>query len=166
MAIFFTYMFFACGLCVQVFTAYGINYAHIFELTHENRVTHVELYKLASIFMFMTCLGINIFWDNAFYTYIQLENGNTDKHGSNIHIGLKWFGLTFFAFLILFWINPLNMLYRHARFDTARVVLNILISPFGLVNFKYFFLADVITSMGVTIKDITSVIIGISVWNI
>lgn len=46
-----------------------------------------------------------------------------------------------------------------------RVLYNIIISPFGLVNFKYFFLADVITSMGEVLKDLCYVINGLLIWD-
>jgi len=65
----------------------------------------------------------------------------------------RWVGLIMSTSFILFWLNPLNVLYRHARFDFLKIILNIVISPFGKVSFKYFFVADIITSMGTVLKD-------------
>ena len=62
---------------------------------------------------------------------------------------------------ILIWANPFDVLFRSARWDTLVTLYNIFISPFGKVSFKFFFLADVITSMGVTLKDFGYVVFAI-----
>ena len=68
--------------------------------------------------------------------------------------------------IILLWINPFNVLYRSARYGIFKVLLNIIISPFGLVNFKYFFLADIITSLGVPLKDFVILVIAVGTWDL
>ena len=72
-ALIFSYMFFACGICVEVFTKYEINYIHIFELTHTNRVTDTELYKLACIFFFIFCFGLKIRWESDWESFVENE---------------------------------------------------------------------------------------------
>lgn len=70
-AFWFAYLFFGTALCVQVFTAYEINYIHIFELTHAKRITHIELYKIACIFFFIFSFGLHFRWDNDFIQFIE-----------------------------------------------------------------------------------------------
>jgi len=49
---------------------------------------------------------------------------------------------------------PLHCFYMRARKEVLVVLYNIVISPFGLVRFKHFFLADVLTSFVNPLKDI------------
>jgi len=49
---------------------------------------------------------------------------------------------------------PFHFFYSRARFQLLKTLGNIFISPFGLVRFRHFFLADVITSMVGTLQDI------------
>lgn len=49
---------------------------------------------------------------------------------------------------------PFHCFYMRARKEVLIVLYNIVISPFGLVRFKHFFLADVITSFVNPLKDI------------
>ena len=44
-----------------------------------------------------------------------------------------------------------------SRKELVRVLFHIFVSPFGVVKFKHFFLADIITSLGVTLKDFISI---------
>jgi hypothetical protein len=45
-------------------------------------------------------------------------------------------------------------MFRQARFKLLKTLFNILISPFGEVKFKDFFLADVLTSLSIPLGDI------------
>lgn len=49
---------------------------------------------------------------------------------------------------------PVHCFYMRARKELLIVLWNILISPFGIVRFKHFFLADIITSFVNPLKDI------------
>ncbi len=49
------------------------------------------------------------------------------------------------------------MFYLKARKELVRVLFHIVASPFGIVKFKHFFLADIITSLNVTLKDFISI---------
>jgi hypothetical protein len=62
---------------------------------------------------------------------------------------------------VLLLINPLHVFYRTARWELFRCLFHILISPFGTVKFKQFFLADIITSMTKPLQDVSY----ISYWN-
>jgi hypothetical protein len=51
--------------------------------------------------------------------------------------------LCIFAFMC---VQPFHCLFKGGRVALAQTLWNILISPFGLVRFRHFFLADIITS--------------------
>jgi hypothetical protein len=59
-------------------------------------------------------------------------------------------------FLIFFTLclSPFHCFYKRARKELLRVLYNIVISPMGLVKFKHFFLADILTSFVVPLKDV------------
>jgi xenotropic and polytropic retrovirus receptor 1 len=50
--------------------------------------------------------------------------------------------------------SPFHCFYKRARKELLIVLWNILISPFGLVKFKHFFLADILTSFVIPLKDV------------
>jgi len=60
--IFFAYMFFAGGICIQVFKEYKINYSHIFELTFKQRVNPIDLFKVASGFFVLFSAYYYFIW--------------------------------------------------------------------------------------------------------
>jgi hypothetical protein len=62
--------------------------------------------------------------------------------------------IVLFALLCLL---PFHVFYLKSRKELIRVLFHILLSPFGTVKFKHFFLADIITSLGVTLKDFISI---------
>ena len=59
--------------------------------------------------------------------------------------------LVIFTFLC---IQPFHFFYRGGRIALAQTLWNILISPFGLVRFRHFFIADIITSFVQPLRDI------------
>ena len=52
---------------------------------------------------------------------------------------------------------PFNVFCLKSRKELVRVLFHIFVSPFGQVKFKHFFLADIITSLGVTLRDFISI---------
>lgn len=61
-------------------------------------------------------------------------------------------------FLIAMMFNPTKMFYWVPRFEILKVMWEILIAPFGLVKFRHFFMADVITSAKLMLSDSCSMI--------
>jgi hypothetical protein len=59
-----------------------------------------------------------------------------------------------FAIICFF---PFHVFYLKARKELLVVLWNIVISPFGIVRFKHFFLADIITSFVTPLKDIGTI---------
>ncbi len=64
------------------------------------------------------------------------------------------FSLIVFAIFFGLCFAPFHCFYMRARKELLIVLWNILISPFGIVRFKHFFLADIITSFVNPLKDI------------
>ena len=52
LSLFIIYCIFGAGLCVQVFTAYGVNYLYIFEVDPHEKLTHHTLYRVSLILAF------------------------------------------------------------------------------------------------------------------
>ena len=42
-----TYIVFATGFCIQIFKSHQINYTFIFEVDHNYKLNHHQLYKVA-----------------------------------------------------------------------------------------------------------------------
>lgn len=64
------------------------------------------------------------------------------------------FTLVVLAIFLALCFSPFHCFYMRARKDLMVVLYHIFISPFGIVRFKHFFLADVITSFVNPLKDI------------
>jgi len=67
---------------------------------------------------------------------------------------ISYFSVLVVIIFICICFSPFHCFYRKARWSLMRTLGNIAIAPFGLVHFRHFFLADVITSMVTPLKDI------------
>lgn len=81
-------------------------------------------------------------WETA---TIKLQIGFFDEYATWTLVLLLMF---LFACL-----NPIAMFYRSTRIQILYTLGNILIAPFGLVRFRHFFLADVITSITTPLQE-------------
>ena len=61
-------------------------------------------------------------------------------------------------FLLGIMFNPFDFFNRITRFEIVKALGNIIISPFGIVRFRDFFLADVITSAKPMLVDSTAMV--------
>lgn len=64
------------------------------------------------------------------------------------------FALAVLLIFILMCFQPFHYLYKRARVELITVLWHIAISPFGIVRFKHFFLADILTSFVNPFKDL------------
>jgi hypothetical protein len=64
------------------------------------------------------------------------------------------FSLGVLIFFIIFCIQPFKFFYRRARLSLVITLWQIVISPFGQVKFRHFFLADILTSMTQPLRDL------------
>ena len=134
----------ATGVAVQVFKASNINYLFIFEVDQQYRLIHHQFYRLSMVFgcIWLTCLVwqlleiklVSLFpWDFPIFTIILIV-----------------------AFTLLCCL-PFHVCYLKGRLEVLRTLGNILISPFGLVRFRHFFMADIITSMTHCLTDTATI---------
>ncbi len=64
------------------------------------------------------------------------------------------FTLGCLALFLFIFINPFHCIFRGGRYALGKTLWNILISPFGLVRFRHFFLADILTSLVQPMRDL------------
>ena len=129
-----TFILAATGVAVQVFKESNINYMFIFEIDQHYRLVHHQFYRLAMIFgcFWFTCLVWQI---------LQI------KHQDMFPQQYPYFTFALVVFFVLMCCLPIHACYLKGRIELAKASWNILISPFGQVRFRHFFLADIITSM-------------------
>ena len=60
---------------------------------------------------------------------------------------LQFWTIALLTSFILLCFSPLHCCYQRARCALGKTIIQILISPFGLVRFRHFFFADILTSM-------------------
>ncbi len=124
------------GLCIKFFRRYSVNYIYIFGIDPANRLNQYEFYK---IFLFlatlwMACSLLELIAIKGFIP--SLEHGKS-----------SYFALVLLSVFMILTIQPFNCLYKKFRMEFLYSLLQNLISPFGYVRFKDFFLGDIMTSM-------------------
>ena len=129
------FILFATGFAVQIFRRYNINYTFIFEIDQHYRLIHHQLYRLALIFTFVWFMCLT--WQIAMVK-LAAEFDDSDVQVFSIILLVLFLGLC---------LMPIHCFYLKGRIQLAKTLWNILISPFGKVRFRHFFLADIITSM-------------------
>ena len=63
-------------------------------------------------------------------------------------------GTSIFAFTVLMFINPINMMYRQVRYSLFHVMGHILVAPLGAVQFKMYLLAEILTESPIQLEDV------------
>lgn len=92
------------------------------------------MYRTSLVFFFMWIFCF--VWQTA---KIKLEIGFFDDYAT--------FTLMCLLFFVVACTIPFNIFYRSTRIQILYTLGHIVISPFGLVRFRHFFLADVLTSI-------------------
>ncbi len=128
------------GICISYFRAYKVNYIFIFDIDPVNKLNQYQFYKLFLCFFtgWAICALGEILHIKG---YIAFGEGANEGENKSI------FGLGLVLFLVLAMLNPFKLFYRDLRFEVLQTSFNTLISPFGPVRFKDFFLADIFTSL-------------------
>lgn len=106
----FIYILFAAGFVIQVFVNFNINYLYIFELDPTEKLTHWQLYKVASLLTLVmsACFACNM-------TEVKLDE--VFKH---LGSASGWFIVATLAFVLLYCLQPcLPCGYRLARYELA-----------------------------------------------
>jgi hypothetical protein len=125
------FIMFAAGFNVMIFRRYSVNYQFIFELDHNYKLIHHQFYALAMILLtiWISCLTFQV-------AYIKFVDND-----------LAVFTLICILSFIVICCQPFHCFYMRARKQVLKTLWQIVISPFGIVRFRHFFLADVVTSM-------------------
>jgi hypothetical protein len=131
----------ASGVVVKVLRNIKVNYMFIFELDPQYKITHVQLFRVATMLfaIWAFCLMCQ--------TFIIKMNFLFEKAIAAFTLGVLF--IFFFIFL-----NPFHFIYKKGRAALGQTLWNILISPFGLVRFRHFFLADILTSLTQPLRDL------------
>jgi len=131
----------SAGVAIQVLRRYKVNYIFIFELDPNYKVTYLQLIRLTLILftIWSFCLVGHIAVVKLEYLF--------DKPAAGFALAT----LLIFTGLCC---APFHCFYKRARKELLVVLWNIVISPFGLVKFKHFFLADILTSFVIPLKDV------------
>ena len=123
---------------IFVFEKYAVNWLYIFEIKVRSTISYFSIIKFASVF---TAL-----WSSLFMARFAL----LDYYPSSYDYVSVAMLLSFFIILFI----PLDLFYFPLRKGIAITLFHILISPFGRVEFRHFFVADVITSLAKPLGDI------------
>jgi hypothetical protein len=129
---------------VYILRRFRVNYMFIFDLDPHYKVTHVQLFRVS-----MMLLTI---WMLSFMAQVIVCKLNFLFEHPHAYATMALFII--FGLICFF---PFHVFYMKSRKELVRVLFHIFVSPFGVVKFKHFFLADIITSLGVTLKDFISI---------
>lgn len=135
---YFTYIIifilFATGVNIQIFRKFSINYTFIFEIDQNYKLIHHQIYRVALSFclIWFFCLAWTVGMIKI--DIIQPES-------------LQIFTISLLVLFVLLCFNPFHCCYQRGRKAAGNSLIQILLSPFGLVRFRHFFLADVLTSI-------------------
>ena len=124
----------ATGVNIQIFRICQVNYTFIFEIDSRHKIIHHQLYRTGLVFFFMWVFCF--VWQTI---KIKLELGFFDDYAT--------FTLILLLMFLFACLAPLNIFYAQTRLNILYTLGQIFLSPFGLVRFRHFFLADVITSI-------------------
>ena len=126
--------------CIAVFRKFDVNYLYIFEIDPSHRMREMQMLRLAMVLLF--------FWLLSFifqYTLVKFK-----LFGPN---NPSIFSFFLFLFLLIFIFFPFNFCFRKTRIEFVKALAHIIIAPFGLVKFRHFFLADILTSLTKPLQD-------------
>ena len=140
------------GINIMVWARVNINYISIFKFPEKGIPTPKIIFRIASILtVLFALLSIVCFTTGHIALYI------TDKV----------VGLTMWLIILLFVVNPFNILLRRGRISFILVVVRILISPFPVVPFGDFWFADQLNSTVALLLDVQFLLcyIGMDTWN-
>lgn len=129
------FILFSTGFAVQIFRRHNINYTFIFEVDQNYKLIHHQLYRIALIFTF--------FWFSCLTWQVAMIKLAPEFHDSHI----QYFSIILMVGFLALCLMPVHCFYLKGRVQLAKTLWHIIISPFGKVRFRHFFLADVITSM-------------------
>lgn len=135
----------SAGVAIKVLRRYKVNYIFIFQLDPHYKVTYLQLIRIALVMLtvWSFCLVGHIAVVKLKYVFTK------PAAGFALAVLITFMGICF---------APFHCFYKRARKELLVVLWHIVISPFGLVKFKHFFLADILTSFVVPLKDVGNMV--------
>lgn len=136
---------------VSQFERFSINWIYIFEIKSRSTISSTKLMMMASVF--------SVLWAVLFLI-----------HGFYIRYFFDWEErdfVTMLTLLIFFFVLfvPFDVFYYKLRVEMLRAIWEIVKSPFGIVDFRHFLIADVLTSLSRPISDLYRGVCNVSsVW--
>ncbi|XP_074606111.1 solute carrier family 53 member 1-like [Acropora palmata] len=126
--------FFLFGINLYGWQAVGINHAHICDF--KNLLCPLRTLELAVFFA--------VVWGGSAVVFLFSDQ-----------FGIPFYShpLALACFFLLFFINTLNVCFRHCRFWLLKALWRVLTAPFHHVAFADFWLADQLNSLVVAILD-------------
>ena len=131
------FMIWMAAAVIYVFEKYAVNWLYIFEIKVRSTISYFSIIKFASVF---TAL-----WSVLFMARFAVLDYSPETYD---YVSLVMLG-TFFTIIFL----PFDLFYWPLRKAIVQVLGHIIISPFGRVEFRHFFVADVITSLAKPLGD-------------
>lgn len=136
---------------VSQFERFSINWLYIFEIKSKSTISSTKLMTMASVF---TVLWATLYLIHGFYLRYFFDWTSRDF-------------ITMLALMVFFFVLfvPFDVFYYKLRLELFRTIWQIIISPFGTVDFRHFFIADVLTSLSRPISDLYRGVCNVSrVW--
>jgi hypothetical protein len=130
------------AVAIKILREYKVNYIFIFELDPNYKITYTQLIRV--FLTLLTIWGLGLLGQ---ILIIKLDYIFPEPTAAG-------FTLAVLLIFICLCFAPLHCFYMRARLDLVKVLWNIIISPFGIVRFKHFFIADILTSFVIPLKDL------------
>jgi len=135
----------AWGILILFWQRHGINYVYILQLNPTSIASYMDILKMASFF--------GIMWLISFVLFLGVEN-DFFKFMTGPHFPPSIFALILFLIMFVMIVQPLDVFYKQTRYGFLYSLGNIIISPFGRLYFRDFFLADILTSIPSVLADL------------
>ena len=136
------------GIVVFIFERYRINYVYIFEFDPRTRLTQFQIWNEASTLSIVYLINLLMF---LYGTGIMFDIPLDIIYVLPISLFI------FFTLKLFVPFRPFS--HWRTRRTLLDIIKNIIISPFGRVRFRDFFLADIITSMAKLLQDLFMAIV-------
>ena len=171
-----TMVLFGAAVSIYVWKANHVNYMYIFQLDYGSVIFFIQFFKTAFLYLFIGLLFLYIFLNDAvdlFQRRGEIHDGNqgdqqlTPEEGNELLVLKRTYALPLCCLFVLIWVNPLNILQRSFRYGSIVALFNIVIAPFGNVQFKTYLLAEILTDCSIPILDLGRIVLYLSTdkWN-
>jgi EXS family/SPX domain len=131
------------GVLVYTFERMNINHSYIFEFNPADSLRFFQIFKLAAALTVVVTLTSYLF-------FAALHN----KEGELFGVPARMFLLVSLILFVVFLLNPFDVLNRSSRRVLARLIAQVIVSPFSRVRFVHVYVGDVMTSLVHPLADL------------